>query len=53
MIGDRKQDILGAKQCGIAALGARFGYAEPGELETAGADYLVDTVAQLREFLEQ
>lgn len=53
MIGDRKQDILGAKQCGIAALGVRFGYAEPGELETAGADYLVDTVAQLREFLEQ
>ncbi len=53
MIGDRKQDILGAKQCGIAALGVRFGYAEPGELERSGADYLVDTVAQLREFLEQ
>lgn len=51
MIGDRRQDIEGAKLCGIASLGVRFGYAEPGELENAGADYLVSTVEELRTFL--
>ena len=51
MIGDRKQDILGAKEFGIASVGVRFGYAEPGELEEAGAGFLVDSMEELREFL--
>lgn len=51
MIGDRRQDIEGAKSVGIASLGVRFGFAEPGELEHAGADYIVDTVSELKEFL--
>ena len=51
MIGDRKQDIDGAKACGIKSMGVRFGYAEPGELENAGADYAVNTVAELTGFL--
>ena len=38
MVGDRKYDILGARECGIACLGVEFfGYAEEGELERAGA----------------
>jgi len=28
-----------------------FGFAEPGELEEAGADHVVDTVAQLEDLL--
>ncbi len=48
MIGDRKEDILGAKERGIASIGVRFGYAKPGELEAAGADYIADTVEDLR-----
>ena len=40
MIGDRKYDILGAKQSGIDCLGVYMGYAEPGELENAGPAYL-------------
>ncbi len=51
MIGDRKQDIDGAKLCGISSLGVRFGYAESGELEGAGADYYAETVAGLKNFL--
>lgn len=48
MIGDRKHDIIGAKKCGIESIGVRFGYAEEGELEEAGADYIVSTVSELQ-----
>lgn len=51
MIGDRKFDILGAKLSGLVSVGVSFGYALPGELEEAGADYIVDTVSQLEELL--
>ena len=51
MVGDRRQDILGAKACGIPSIGVRFGYAEPGELETAGADLIVDSIPELLEVL--
>lgn len=47
MIGDRKHDIIGAKKCGLSSIGVRFGYAEEGELEEAGADYIVATVDEL------
>ena len=49
MIGDRKHDILGAKKCGIESIGVRFGYAKEGELEEAGADYIVSTVSELKD----
>lgn len=51
MIGDRKMDISGAKENGIASVGVRFGYAEAGELEQAGADYIADTMDKLKELL--
>ena len=51
MVGDRKQDILGAKACHIHSIGVKFGYAEEGELELAGADYIVNNVMNLQEFL--
>lgn len=51
MIGDRKFDIQGAKLSGLVSVGVTFGYALPGELEEAGADYIVDTVSQLEELL--
>ena len=40
MIGDRRQDIAGAKKCGLKTIGVRYGYAAPGELEEAGADFI-------------
>lgn len=47
MIGDRYQDIEGAKEAGILSLGVRYGYAQEGELETAGADFIADSPAEI------
>jgi len=51
MVGDRKYDMLAAKNCGISAVGVRYGYAEPGELEAAGADFIAATVEELSAYL--
>ena len=51
MVGDRMHDIEGAAACGISSLGVKFGYAADGELEKAGATYIVDSVQEMREFL--
>ena len=47
MIGDRKHDILGAKKVGLESIGVQYGFAPPGELEEAGAEWIVPTVADL------
>ncbi len=47
MVGDRKHDILGAKKSGLRSIGVRYGFAEEGELEAAGADIVVDTPAEI------
>lgn len=51
MVGDRKQDIIGAKKCGIASIGVRCGYAEENELENAGADFIFENLHSLKDFL--
>ena len=52
MVGDRRYDVEGAAQCGLACLGVEFfGYAEPGELEAAGAAAVVHTVAEMEDWL--
>ncbi len=51
MIGDRKHDIIGAKKCGVKSIGVRVGYAQENELEDVGADYIIDTIEELTEFL--
>jgi len=38
MVGDRKEDVLGAHSHGIRCIGAGWGYGLPGELVRAGAD---------------
>lgn len=48
MVGDRKHDILAAKNCGIASVGVTFGYAPDGELEEAGADFVVHNMDELQ-----
>lgn len=35
----------------IASIGVSYGYAVPGELEQAGADYIMDTVQELEKLL--
>lgn len=51
MVGDRKFDVQGARQFGLASVGVTYGYASPGELEEAGADRIVETVEALEEAL--
>lgn len=51
MVGDRKYDLIGAKECGLASIGVYFGYADPGELEEYGADHICQTVADLEHLL--
>ncbi len=51
MIGDRKYDILGAKEVGLASLGVTYGYGDEAELLSAGADYICRSVAELTERL--
>ena len=53
MIGDRKFDIEGGKEHGLVTVGVSFGYAQEGELEGAGADYVADTVEELEKVLMQ
>ena len=47
MIGDRRDDALGARAVGIAAIGALWGYGDAEELAAAGADPLIETPRQI------
>jgi phosphoglycolate phosphatase len=47
MVGDREQDIVGARTMGLSSIGVTWGYAEPDELGTAGPDQLADTPQEL------
>lgn len=48
MIGDRKHDILGAKEIGIDSIGVLYGYGNREELSEAGANYLVESIFDLQ-----
>lgn len=48
MIGDRRQDVIGAKAHEIECIGVKYGYSEPNELTDACAEYVIDTVDELR-----
>lgn len=51
MIGDREHDIIGAKETNLSSAGVYYGFANEGELEAAGADYVVQTVSELHSLL--
>ena len=51
MIGDRCFDVQGAKAHHLDSIGVAYGYATEGELQQAGATFVVDTVQQLKELL--
>jgi phosphoglycolate phosphatase len=47
MVGDRRYDIVGAHAVGMRGLGVLWGYGSQDELETAGADQLIKSTADL------
>jgi phosphoglycolate phosphatase len=52
MVGDRKFDVAGARECGLPCVGVTFyDFAPPGELEEAGAIAVCSTVTELEHFL--
>ena len=53
MVGDRDMDIIGAHENGVLAVGAAYGYAAPGELEAAGADYIANCPLDVVEIAEK
>lgn len=50
MVGDRRHDVEGAHKNGISCVGVTFGYGDRDEHISCGADYIVDTVSELRAF---
>ena len=46
-VGDRRHDIVGARAVNMRGLGVLWGYGSRDELETAGADHLVERMADL------
>ena len=53
MIGDRRFDVEGAKAHQLDSIGVAYGYALPGELQQAGADFVVESVEELTALLMQ
>lgn len=47
MIGDRKHDIIGANQNGIASIGVLYGYGSETELTEVGATHIANDVKEL------
>lgn len=52
MVGDRKHDIIGAKAYQLASAGVLYGFGNMEELQSAGADYLFLSPAELLHFLK-
>ncbi len=51
MVGDRLYDVAGAHECAIPCIGVCYGYGGREELTAAGADFIADTVEDLRTIL--
>lgn len=47
MIGDRKHDIIGARETGLDSIGVLYGYGTCDELKDSGATYIADTSADI------
>ncbi len=51
MIGDRKQDVLGAHKTGLKCMGILWGFGSLEELTEAGADYIAETPEEAADML--
>ncbi len=51
MIGDRAQDIVGARQNGLCAIGVTYGFGSLEELRAAGPDHLVACASEIPSLL--
>lgn len=51
MVGDREHDIRGAKTIGIKSIGVLYGYGSKEELVNADADYIVQSVSEIKDIV--
>jgi phosphoglycolate phosphatase len=51
MIGDRRHDILGAKENNLASIGVLYGFGDRSELTLAEADYIVSAPAEIGQLI--
>lgn len=51
MIGDRDQDVLGAKANSLPSIGVLYGYGDLQELQNAGADFIAQTQKDILKFI--
>ena len=51
MIGDRRQDVIGAHSTGIKCMGILWGYGSVEELSEAGADFIAETPGNAADIL--
>ena len=51
MVGDRKHDVIGAKENGLDCIGVLFGYGDRDELEKAGVKYIAEQVEDILTFI--
>ena len=50
MVGDRKHDVLGARECGIDCVAVSYGYGSVQELEQAEPVVIAPTIEGVRRF---
>lgn len=51
MIGDREHDIIGANNAGIHSIGVTYGYGSYEELRKVNANFIVESISQLKDIL--
>ena len=51
MVGDRRHDIIGAKENGLDSMGVLYGYGDRDEIEKAGATYIAETPGDISEII--
>ena len=51
MVGDRRHDVAGAHETGLACIGVLYGYGDRAEHEAAGADFIAEDLPALRRLL--
>ena len=47
MIGDRQHDMIGARRCGVRAIGVSYGYGSEAELRAHGAEAIAPAPAAI------
>ena len=51
MVGEREYDIAGAKENNMKSIGVTYGFGSEQELKSAGANYIVHSIKELKNII--